>query len=156
MVATSVALPTTNPNIRRRDVQIGGRTVEVVPEFTYIASKDSDDKSLEAELRAGMLAANRLFYSLRHQFTSKNLSLRTKLGLYSTYIVSVLTYASKAWTLSKSDETLLDTFERKILRRILVWIPYVCRDNVGAAITTSYTRCTDSDTPAAGQSSCSA
>ena len=69
--------------------------------------KVSNDKSLES------------FYSLRNQFTSKNLSLRTKLGLYSTYIVSVLTYASKAWTLSKSDETLLAAFERKLLRRIL-------------------------------------
>ena len=66
-----------------------------------------------------MLAANRSFYSLKNQFTSKNLSRRTKLGLYSTYIVLVLTYASETWTLSKSDETLLDAFERKMLRRIL-------------------------------------
>ena len=114
-----MAQPTTNPNIPRRDVQIGGRAVEVVPEFTYIASKDSDDKSLEVELRAGMLAANRSFYSLRNQFASKNLSRRTKLGLYSTYIVPVLIYATETWTLSKSDEALLAAFERKMLRRIL-------------------------------------
>ena len=39
--------------------------------------------------------------------------------MYSTYIVPVLTYASETWTLSKSDETLLAAFERKMLRRIL-------------------------------------
>ena len=62
---------------------------------------------------------NRSFYSLRNQFTSKNLSRRTKLELYSTYIVPVLTYAFETWTLFKSDETFLDAFERKMLRRIL-------------------------------------
>ena len=65
------------------------------------------------------MAANRSFYSLKNQFTSKNQSRRTKLGLYSTYIVPVLTYASETLTLSKSDETLLAAFERKMLRRIL-------------------------------------
>ena len=74
---------------------------------------------MEVELRARMLAANRSFYSLKNQFTSKNLSRRTKLALYSTYIVPVLTYASDTWKLSKSDETLLAAFERKMLRRIL-------------------------------------
>ena len=85
----------------------------------------SNDNSMEAELRARMLAANRSFYSLKKQFTSKNLSRRTKLGLYSTYIVPVLTYASEKWTLSKSDEALLAAFERKMLRRILGLIPLI-------------------------------
>ena len=40
-------------------------------------------------------------------------------ALYATYIVSILTYVSETWTLSKSDETLLTAFERKMLRRIL-------------------------------------
>ena len=91
-------------------MHIGERTFEVVPQFTYLGSKVSNDNSMEAELRARMLATNRSFYSLKNQF---------KLGLDSTYIVSVLTYASGTWTLFKSDETLLAAFERKMLRRIL-------------------------------------
>ena len=75
---------------------------------------------MEAELRARILAArNQSFYSLKNPFTSKNLSRWTKLGLHSSYIVPVLTYASETWALSKSDETLLATFERMMLRRIL-------------------------------------
>ena len=119
MVETSAGLPTNNQNLRRCDVQIDERTFEVVPQFTYLGSKVSNDNSMEAELRARMLATNRFFYSLRNHFTSNNLSRRTKLGLYSTYIVPVLTYASETWTLSKSDETLLAAFERKMFRRIL-------------------------------------
>ena len=116
MVTTSASLPINNQNLRRRDVQIDERTFEVVPEFTYLGSKVSNDNSMEAELRARMLAANRSFYSLKSQFNSKNLSRRSKLGIYSTYIVPVLTYASETWTLSKYDETLLAAFERKMLK----------------------------------------
>ena len=79
---------------------MGDRTLEVVLEFTYFESKVSNDNSMVAELRARMLAANRSFYSLKNQFTSKNLSRRMKLGVYSTYIVPLLTYASETWTLS--------------------------------------------------------
>ena len=95
MVAKIAGLPINNQNLRRRDVRIGERTFEVVPQFTYIGSKVRNDNCMEAELRARMLAANRSFYSLKIQFTSKNLSRRTKLGLYSTCIVLKLTYASE-------------------------------------------------------------
>ena len=77
MVATSAALLTTNPNLRRLDVQIGERTFEVVPECTSLCSKVINDSIAVAELRARMLAANRSFCSLRNQFTSKNLSRRS-------------------------------------------------------------------------------
>ena len=41
IVATSADLPINYPNLRRRDVKIGERTFEVVPEFTYLGSKVS-------------------------------------------------------------------------------------------------------------------
>ena len=79
MVATSAGLPIKNQNLRRCDVQIDERTFEVVSQFTYLESKVSNDNSMEAELRTRMLAANRSFYSLKNQFTSKNLSRRTNI-----------------------------------------------------------------------------
>ena len=72
-----------------------------------------------AELCARMLAANRSFYSLKNQCTLKNLPRRMKLGLYSTYIVPEITDATKTWTLSKSDETLLAALERRMPRKML-------------------------------------
>ena len=36
MVASSAGPPINNHNLRRRDVQIGERTFEVVPQFTYL------------------------------------------------------------------------------------------------------------------------
>ena len=58
-VAKSADLPITNPKLRRSNVQISECTFEVVPEFTYLGSKVSSDNSMEAELRARMLTANR-------------------------------------------------------------------------------------------------
>ena len=52
----------------------GERIFEVVLEFTYLGSKVSNDQCMEAELRARMQI---------NQFTSKNMSRRTKLRLYS-------------------------------------------------------------------------
>ena len=56
IIATSATLPITNPNLRECDVQIGERTFEVVPEFTYVGSRISSDNSMDA-LRARTLAA---------------------------------------------------------------------------------------------------
>ena len=119
MVATSAAQPINNSNLRSRDVQIGELELPAIPDITYLGSEVSNDSSMVAELRARMLAANRSFYSLKNQFTSKNLSRWTKLELYSTYSVPVLTYTSETWTLSTADQTLLVAFEMKMLRRIL-------------------------------------
>ena len=49
---------------------IGERPFEVAREFTYLGSKVSNDNSMEVELPARMLAANRSFYRLRKKFTS--------------------------------------------------------------------------------------
>ena len=85
-----------------RYVQIRERTFEFVPEFTYLGSKVSNYNSMEAELRARMLTANRSFYNLKNRFTSKNLSRRTKQGLYTVnpllFDTSPIWKTSLIWT----------------------------------------------------------
>ena len=46
------------------------------------------------------------------------LCLNDKIKLYKTLIRSVLTYASEILVLTKTDENMISTFERKILRAI--------------------------------------
>ena len=129
MLATSAALPTTSHNLRGHDVQIVECTFEVAQEFICLKGQGLATIIAWKLSSAKMLAVNRSFYSLRKQFTSNNLSRRTNLGLYSTYIVPVLTYASETWTLSKSDVSLLATFESKMIRSILgpVCVEGLCR-----------------------------
>ena len=46
----------------------------------------------------------------------------SKLKLYNTLVVPVLIYGVEAWTLTDSDENMLDLFERKVLRTIYATI----------------------------------
>ena len=64
------------------------------------------------------MSANRVYFSLIRQFKSRLLSRSCKATLYKTLIKPVLTYASETWTLTKRDQSSLNIFERKILRRI--------------------------------------
>lgn len=65
------------------------------------------------------MLANKCYYGLNKHLRSRSISRKTKLTIYKTLIVPVLTYGSETWTLSKTDENALLIFERKILRKIL-------------------------------------
>ena len=56
--------------------------------------------------------------SLTSIMQEKNISRKSKIRMYETIIRPVVTYASETWTLNKQDEMKLETWERKILRKI--------------------------------------
>ena len=69
--------------------------------------------------------------SVMGQLTSvwrqSRLSLYTKLRLYNALVVSVLLYGAETWTLTKSDEQKIESFQMSCLRRILGirWFDFV-------------------------------
>ena len=52
------------------------------------------------------------------QLSSRDLPRATKLTLHKALILPVLLYGAEAWTLTSTDATALEVFERKVLRRI--------------------------------------
>ena len=50
--------------------------------------------------------------------TGPTITRKTKITIYKTIIRPVVTYGSETWTLIKSAENILNTWERKVLRRI--------------------------------------
>jgi uncharacterized protein YaiI (UPF0178 family) len=52
-------------------------------------------------------------------FRNKNISKKLKLRLKNTIIDKTLKYASETWILRKRDRKQINTFERKVCRRIL-------------------------------------
>ena len=56
---------------------------------------------------------------LQKFFKTQNISKKLKLRLKNTIIDKTLTYASENRTLTKRDRKQLNTFERKVYRRIL-------------------------------------
>lgn len=96
----------------------GEYNIEVVKEFTYLGSLVNSQNNVKEEIRRRLVLANKCYYALRQQFTSRILTRTSKTILYKTLIIPVLKYGSEAWVLTKSDEKLIAAFERKVLRRI--------------------------------------
>ena len=73
----------------------------------------------------------RICYAYRRVITShrefSRLSLALKMRLYNSLVISIITYSSASWTLTKSQKKLLDAFNTKSLRRIVGarWYDYV-------------------------------
>jgi hypothetical protein len=91
--------------------------LEVGPySFTYLGSDIKCNNDITAEIQKHILATNRCFHGLRKHLRSNLTSKNTKILMYKVLIRPVLTYASKTWTLSKTNERWLSLFERKVLQ----------------------------------------
>jgi len=55
---------------------------------------------------------------VKRLFRKRLLSRATKIRLYKTPIIPVLTYGAEAWVMTKKEEQAMLIFERKIFRRI--------------------------------------
>jgi len=81
------------------------------------------DNSIEEEIKERIAAENRAYHVHKKLFTSKLISRNLKLQLYNTSIRPTITYASEIWVLKENMINKLMTFERKIMRKILVYGP---------------------------------
>ena len=71
-----------------------------------------NDVSLEIKRRITL--ANRCYYGLNGQLSSRDLSRTTKLILYKTVILPMLLYGAEGWMLLNNDVAALRVFERKV------------------------------------------
>lgn len=118
---TKFMLSTRNESQHHRlgqNITMDSYSFEVVKDFVYLGSTITSGNDITAEVKRRITLANRCFFGLRRHLSSKALSQRTKETLYKTLIIPVLLYGAEAWTLKESDEKLLRSFERKILRVI--------------------------------------
>lgn len=99
-------------------ISINGHNFEVVRHFKYLGSIISSDNSINEEIKARISSATKCYATITNVLGSKELSWKTKICIYQTIIRPVVTYGSETWVLTKRQEIMLNTFERKILRRI--------------------------------------
>jgi len=101
-----------------RTLTIEDHKTEVVRRFKYLGTVINDVNDEMEEIRARILAANKAYSSLQTIFRSKQIHRNNKIRLYRALIKPILCYGSVTWTLTQMSEQMLNTFERKILRRI--------------------------------------
>ena len=116
---TKYMLSTKKQNYRLgQHVKFDSYNFEVVKDFVYLGASINNTNNISLEIQRRITLANRCYFGLNRQLSSRALSRRTKLSLYKSLILPVLIYGAESWTMTAADEKSLGTFERKILRKI--------------------------------------
>lgn len=101
-----------------QNVTIGNYNFEVVKEFIYLGTVVDSSNNMGLEIKRRTMLANNAFFSLSKSMRSNLIARKTKITLYKTLILPILMYGSESWTLTRNEEVILGTFERKLLRRM--------------------------------------
>ena len=104
-----------------RRVSIDGWELEEVGEFCYLGSLLTPYGGSVEDVANRLRKARGAFESLRGVWSSREISRKTKLVFYCSIVESTLLYGSECWSLTISLEKRLQVFQRKCLRRILVF-----------------------------------
>ena len=125
-------------------ITIDDYELDAVSQFTYLGSTITDNLSLEAEIdkRIGK-AASTLARLPARVWSSPKLSVKTKMAVYISCVISTLLYGSETWTIYAGQERRLNSFHLRSIRRILVisWQDKVTNADVlsRAGLPTMYT-----------------
>ena len=119
-IAKTKGMIVTASDTRRAEqsMVLGGYAFEMVSEFNYLGSMVSNINDAGVEVRRRIVLANIAYFGLQSKMNSRLLSRNTKVLLYKTLIIPVLTYGMETLPLTKSSLDCISRFERKILRRI--------------------------------------
>jgi hypothetical protein len=106
-----------NPPVET-SINFAQHTFDIVTDFIYLGANLNTNNNTSIEIQRRLFLGNRCVAALHHLLKSRLLSRTSKLKMYSTLILPVVTYGCETWTISRQDEEKLLVFERKILRKI--------------------------------------
>ena len=101
------------------DLSVLGHTVSGVERFTYLGSEINSVSGSRSEQQRRIGIASGTMRRLSRIWRQRQLSLSTKLRLYTTLVLPVLLYASETWTMTKLDLAHLQAFHMRSQRCIL-------------------------------------
>lgn len=99
-------------------IMVGRYSFENVACFKYLGSILTENNETLLEIKERIKAGNKAYFSLQHLLKSRLISRRSKKSIYRTVLRPIVMYASETWVMTRRDETMLNTWERKVLRRI--------------------------------------
>ena len=104
-----------------------------VDRLKYLGSFVKQACNLKTEITASIQATSQAFYSLKQRvFGNHDLSANTKISVYKQYLLPILLYGSKTWTLYSQEVKQLRTIQQRYLRSILkiCWFDFVPNEEV--------------------------
>jgi len=102
-----------------QQMKVGNIEIENVTEFEYLGSLLTWNNDCGKEIRKTIAKALGAMAGFKNIWTSREISITTKLSVLRTCIFSILLYACESWTLRKQDRDKLMAFEMRCYRRIL-------------------------------------
>ena len=87
--------------------------------FTYLGSIIDKKGGTDADVRTRIGKARTAYLQLRNIWSTKVVSIRTKIRLFNSNIKSVLLYGAETWRTTKNTTRKVQTFVNSCLRRIL-------------------------------------
>ena len=100
-------------------VKLEGNEIDEVETFTYLGSIIDKHGGTDADVKARIGKARGAFIQLKNIWSSKVLSLHTKIRLFNSNVKSVLLYGAETWRTTNTTTKKLQTFINNCLRRIL-------------------------------------
>ena len=100
------------------NIAVNNNILEQVKQFTYLGLNLYEDGKNSGEVRRRIGMAKTKFTQMHKVFTSRKISLATKLRLVKCYVYSSLLYCCETWTLYLDDIKRLAAFEMWIYRRL--------------------------------------
>ena len=83
--------------------EIDGETVETVADFIFLGSKITADGDCSHELKRRLLLGRRVMTNLDSIFTSRDITLSTKVRVVKAMFCPVVMYGCKSWTVKKAE-----------------------------------------------------
>ena len=83
--------------------QIGGETVERVPDFIFLGSKITADGDCSHEIKRRFLLGRKVMTNLDRILKSRDITLPTKVHLVKAMVFPVVKYGCESWTVKKAD-----------------------------------------------------
>ena len=101
------------------DVQLRGQAVKTVENFAYLGSMLASNGKLTQDIEKRRTTATRAFGMLRRRIWGrKEVRLKVKMKTINAIVLTVLLYGTTAWSLTRTEDKRLESFEIGMLRSI--------------------------------------
>lgn len=99
-------------------ITLENEALEEVDDFTYLGSTISKNNATSKDISNRLQKANISFHQLNKTWKSRNISLKTKIMIYNSNVLSILLYGAECWRTTLKDNQRLSGFHTKSLRKI--------------------------------------
>ena len=107
-----------NWNNNTTSITVDGRLLEKAQKFQYLGSYQTSDGNIEVDLKSRIGKGSSVFKELQPVWLSKSFTIKTRLHLFASIVVSITTYVSDTWQSTTKSIQQLDVFQQHCLRNM--------------------------------------